>query len=190
MGPVDLIISESSYAGWIRGEKGGAEIEASMPRPIRTPRSAPLRARPQIPHPAESASNKSVYQTRCFRRSVARRSSKPERSLDVKTEWIESTEGKLLPVNEEILWSRTAHNRSAKVNRKRHQLLLHSKPRSILFLRRVIFQASTISERRIARNTAPDRLICCSRIPRDAKFWGAREAGRTAAFGWDGAWTP
>ena len=47
MGPVDLIISESSYAGWIRGEKGGAEIEASMPRPIRTPRSAPLRARPQ-----------------------------------------------------------------------------------------------------------------------------------------------
>ena len=74
-----------------------------MPRPIRTPRSAPLRARPQISHPAESASNKSVYQTRCFRRPVARRSSKLERSLDAKIEWIESTEDKLLPVNEEIL---------------------------------------------------------------------------------------
>ena len=103
MGPVDLIISGSSYADWIRGEKGGAEIEASMPRPIRTPRSAPLRARPQISHPAESASNKSVCQTRCFRRCVARRSSKLERSLDAKIEWIESTEDKLLPVNEEIL---------------------------------------------------------------------------------------
>ena len=102
MGPVDLIISGSSYEDWIRGEKGGAEIEASMPRPIRTPRSAPLRARPQISHPAESASNKSVCQTRCFRRSVARRSSKLERSLDAKIEWIESTEDKLLPVNEEI----------------------------------------------------------------------------------------
>ena len=74
-GPVDLIISGSSYADGIRGEKGGAEIEASMPRPIRTPRSAPLRARPQISHPAVSASNKSVCQARCFRRSVARRSS-------------------------------------------------------------------------------------------------------------------
>ena len=121
----------NSYAGGIRGEKGGAEIEASMPRPIRTPRSAPLRARPQISHPAESASNKSVCQARCFRRSVARRSSKPERSLDAKTEWIKLTEGNLFPVDKGILWSRTAHNRSAKVNRKRHQLLLHSKPQSI-----------------------------------------------------------
>ena len=103
MGPVDLIISGSSYEDWIRGEKGGAEIEASMPRPIRTPRFAPLLARPQISHPAESASNKSVCQTRCFRRSVARRLSKLERSLDAKIEWIESTEDKLLPVNEEIL---------------------------------------------------------------------------------------
>ena len=130
-GPVDLIISGSSYADWIRGEKGGAEIEASMPHPIRTPRSAPLRARPKISHPAESASNKSVCQTRCFRRSVARRSSKPERSLDAKTEWIKLTEGNLFPVDKGILWSRTAHNRSTKINRKRHQLLLHSKPQSI-----------------------------------------------------------
>ena len=102
-GPVDLIISGSSYADWIRDEKGGAEIEASMPRPIRTPRSAPLRARPQISHPAESTNSKLVCQTRCFRRSVARRLSKLERSLDAKIEWIESTEDKLLPVNEEIL---------------------------------------------------------------------------------------
>ena len=103
MGPVDLIISVSSYGDWIRGEKGGAEIEASMPRPIRTPRSAPLRARPKISHPAESASNKSVCQTRYFRRSVARRLSKLERSLDAKIEWIESTKDELLLVNEEIL---------------------------------------------------------------------------------------
>ena len=37
MGPVDLIISGSSYVDVIRGEKGGTEIEASMSRPIRTP---------------------------------------------------------------------------------------------------------------------------------------------------------
>ena len=121
----------NSYADGIRGEKGGAEIEASMPRPIRTPRSAPLRARPQISHPAESANGRPVYQTRDFLRPVARKSSKPERSLDERREWIESTEDKLVTINEEILWSRTAHNRSAKVNRKRHQLLLHSKPQSI-----------------------------------------------------------
>ena len=130
-GPVDLIISGSSYADGIRGEKGGAEIEASMPRPIRTPRSAPLRARPQISHPAESANGRSVCQTRGFPRSVARRSSKPERSLDERREWIESTEDKLLTIDEEILWSRTMHDQSAKVNRKRHQLLPHSKPQSI-----------------------------------------------------------
>ena len=93
----------NSYADGIRGEKGGAEIEASMPRPIRTPRSAPLRARPQISHPAESANNKSACQTWRFRRSVARRSTKFERSLDAKIEWIESTEDDLLLVNEEIL---------------------------------------------------------------------------------------
>ena len=74
-----------------------------MPYPVRTPRSAPLRALPQISHPAESANIRSVYQTRGFRRSVARRSSKPERSLDARIEWIESTEDELLLVNEEIL---------------------------------------------------------------------------------------
>ena len=66
-----------------------------------------------------------------FPRSVARRSSKPERSLDERREWIESTEDKLLTIDEEILWHRTTHNQSAKVNRKRHQLLPHSKPQSI-----------------------------------------------------------
>ena len=121
----------NSYADGIRGEKGGAEIEASMPRPIRTPRSAPLRARPQISHPAESVNSKSVCQARRFRRSVARRSSKPERSLDAGIEWIESTEDKLLTINEEILWFRTTHDQCAKVNRKQHQLLRHSKPQSI-----------------------------------------------------------
>ena len=102
-GPVDLIISGSSYADGIRGEESGAEIEASMSRPIRTPRSAPLRARPQISHPAESANGRSVCQTRGFPRSVARGSSKPERSLDERREWIESTEDKLVTINEEIL---------------------------------------------------------------------------------------
>ena len=103
MGPVDLIISGSSYEDWIRGEKGGAEIEASMPRPTRMPQSAPLRAFPQISHPAESANGRSVCQARDFLRSVARKSTKPERSLDAKIEWIESTEDDLLLVNEEIL---------------------------------------------------------------------------------------
>ena len=54
------------------------------------------------------------------------------------------------------------------------------------FCVRVIFRASTISERRITGNTASDRLICCSRIPRDAKFGDAREVERAAACGWDG----
>ena len=121
----------NSCADGIHGEESGAEIEASMSRPIRTPRSAPLRARPQISHPAESANGRSVCQTRGFPRSVARRSSKPERSLDERREWIESTEDKLLTIDEEILWSRTTHDQCAKVNRKQHQLLPHSKPQSI-----------------------------------------------------------
>ena len=131
MGPVDLIISGSSYAGGIRGEESGTEIEVSMSRPIRTPRSAPLRARPQISYPAESANGRSVCLARDFLRSVARKSSKPERSLDERREWIESTEDKLLTIDEEILWSRTTHDQCAKVNRKQHQLLPHSKPQSI-----------------------------------------------------------
>ena len=131
MGPVDLIISKSSYEDWIRGEKGGAEIEASMPCPIRAPRSATLRALPQISYPAESTNGRSVCQTRDFLRSVARKPAKSKRSLDEGKEWIESTEDKLLTVDEEILWSRTTHDQSTKVNRKRHQLLPHSKPQSI-----------------------------------------------------------
>ena len=131
MDPADLIISWNCYAGGIRGEESGAGIEASMSRPIRTPRSAPLRVFPQISHPAESVNGRSVCQARDFLRSVARKSTKPERSLDERKEWIESTEDKLLTINEEILWFRTMHDQCAKVNRKQHQLLRHSKPQSI-----------------------------------------------------------
>ena len=67
MGPVDLITSRNSRTDAIRGEKGGARFEASMPYPIRVPRSAPLRALPQISHPTESANGRSVWQTRDFR---------------------------------------------------------------------------------------------------------------------------
>ena len=101
MGPVDLIISCNSCASVIRGEKSGAGIEASRPRPIRAPRSAPLRALPQIPDPAESADGRSVCQTRDFLRSVARKSAKSKRSLDEEKEWIESTEEKLFTINRE-----------------------------------------------------------------------------------------
>ena len=125
-GPVDLIISRNSYAGRIRGEESGAEIEASISRPIRTPRSAPLRALPQISHPAESANGRSVCQTRDFLRSVARKSAKSKRSLDEGKEWIESTEEKLLTINKEIFWFKTTHDQYAKANRKQHQLLHHS----------------------------------------------------------------
>ena len=45
----------------------------------------------------------------------------------------------------------------------------------------------TIPERRIAGDLAPDRSICRSRILWDTKFGEAREAGRTAALGWDRA---
>ena len=90
----------------IRGEKGGARIEASMPYPIRMPRSDPLRALPQISYPAESANGRSVCQMRDFIRSVARKSAKSKRSLDEEKEWIESTEEKLLTINKEILGSK------------------------------------------------------------------------------------
>ena len=131
MDPADLIISWNFYAGGIRGEESGEGIEASMSRPIRTPRSSPLRAFPQISHPAESANGRSIRQARDFLRSIARKSLKPERSLDERKEWIESTEDRLLTINEEILWFRTTHDQCAKVNQKRHQLLPHSKPQSI-----------------------------------------------------------
>ena len=97
-----------------------------MPRPIRAPRTAPLRALPQIPYPAESANGRSVCQTRDFLRSVARKSAKSKRSLDEEKEWIESTEEKLLTINKEIFWFKTTHDQYAKANRKQHQLLHHS----------------------------------------------------------------
>ena len=105
MGPADLIISWNCYTGGIRGEESGAGAEASMSRPIHTPRSAPLHAFPQISHPAESANGRPACQVRDFLRSVARKTTKPERSLDERKEWTESTEDKLLTINEEILWT-------------------------------------------------------------------------------------
>ena len=95
----------NSYVDAIRGEESGTGIEASMPCPVRTPRSTPLRALPQISHPAESANGRSVCQTRDFLRSVARKSAKSKRSLDEGKEWIESTEEKLLTINKEIFFS-------------------------------------------------------------------------------------
>ena len=94
----------------IRGEKSNAEIEAFMPHPIRAPRTAPLRALPQIPYPAESANGRSVCQTRESLRSVARKSAKSKRSLDEEKEWIESTEEKLLTINKEIFWFKATHD--------------------------------------------------------------------------------
>ena len=126
MGPVDLITSRNSRADAIRGEKGGARIVASMPYPIRAPRSAPLRALLQISYPAESANGRSVCQTRDFLRSVARKSAKSKRSLDEEKEWIESTEEKLFIINKEIFWFKTTHDQYAKANQKHHQLLHHS----------------------------------------------------------------
>ena len=127
MGPVDLIISRNSYAGGIRGKESSAGIEASMSRPIRTPRSAPLHALPQISYPAESANSRSVCQTWDFLRSVARKSAKSKRALDEGKEWIESTEEKLFTINKEIFWFKTTHDQYAKANQKHHQLLHHSR---------------------------------------------------------------
>ena len=110
MGPVGQIISRNSSAGLIRGEERGAEIEASTPYPIRTPRSAPLRALPQISYPAESANGRPVCQTRDFLRSIAQKSAKSKRSLDEGKEWIESTEEKLLTINKEIFWFKATHD--------------------------------------------------------------------------------
>ena len=97
-----------------------------MPYPVRTPRSAPLRALPQISYPAESTNGRSVCQTRDFLRSVARKSAKSKRSLDEGKEWIESTKEKLFTINKEIFWFKTTHDQYAKANRKQHQLLHHS----------------------------------------------------------------
>ena len=81
-----------------------------MPRPIRAPRSSPLRALPQIPYPAKSANGRSVCQTQDFLRSVTRKSAKSKRSLDEEKEWIESTEEKLLTINKEIFWFKATHD--------------------------------------------------------------------------------
>ena len=75
-----------------------------MPRPIRVPRSPPLRALPQILYPAESADGRSVCQTRDFLRSVAQKSAKSKRSLDEEKEWIKSTEEKLFAINRKNFW--------------------------------------------------------------------------------------
>ena len=112
MGPGDPITSRNSRADAIRGEKGGARFEASMPYPILAPRSAPLRALPQILYPAESANGRSVCQMRDSLRSIARKSAKSKRSLDEEKEWIESTEEKLFTINRENFLVQKQHTTS------------------------------------------------------------------------------
>ena len=50
----------------VHGEKGGAEIEASLPNPLRLLRPPPSRALPKISNPAISWGDRSICQAEDF----------------------------------------------------------------------------------------------------------------------------
>ena len=50
----------------VRGEKGGAEIEASLPNPSRLLRPPPSRALPEISNPARTGSSRATCQTKDY----------------------------------------------------------------------------------------------------------------------------
>ena len=95
MGPSDSVTSRNSRARTIRGEKGGTEIEASTPYPVRLPRTAPLRALPKFRIPQNPlAADQSVRQYLSRDPSLGS-SPKFKSSLDRRQEWIKATEVKV-----------------------------------------------------------------------------------------------
>ena len=95
MGPGNPVTSRNSRARTIRGEKGGAEIEASTPYPIRVPRSAPLHALPKIRIPQNPlTADQSVRRYLSCDPSLGS-SLKFKSSLDRRQEWIKATEVKV-----------------------------------------------------------------------------------------------
>ena len=95
MGPGGPVTSRNSRARTIRGEKGGAEIEASAPYPFRVPRSAPFRALPKIQilqNPLMA--DQSVRRYLSYDPSLGN-SLKFKSSLDRRQEWIKATEVKV-----------------------------------------------------------------------------------------------
>ena len=79
----------------INGEKGGAEIEASTPYPIRVPRFAPLRALPKIQIPQNPlTADQSVRRYLSYDPSLGS-SLKFKSPLGRRKEWIKETERKV-----------------------------------------------------------------------------------------------
>ena len=79
----------------IRGEKGGAEIEASTPYPIRVPRSAPLRALPKFRIPQNPLAVDQTVRQYLSRDPSLGSSPEFKSSLDKRQEWIKATEIKV-----------------------------------------------------------------------------------------------
>ena len=95
MGPSRPVTSRNSRTRAIRGEKGGAEIEASMPYPARLPRIAPLRALPKFRIPQNPlTADQSVRRYLSCDPSLGS-SLKFKSSLDRRQEWIKATEVKV-----------------------------------------------------------------------------------------------
>ena len=93
----------NSYAGGIRGEKGGARIEASLPYPIRVPQPSPLRALPKIRIPQNPlTADQSVRRYLSYDLSLGS-SLKFKSSLDRRKEWIKATERKVAAINKKII---------------------------------------------------------------------------------------
>ena len=61
-----ILSNPATVAQAIRGEKGGAEIEAALPYPARLLRPPPPRALPKNLNPARSAGSRATCQTEDF----------------------------------------------------------------------------------------------------------------------------
>ena len=95
MGPDSPVTSRNSRARTIRGEKGGAEIEASTPYPFRVPRFAPLCTLPKIQIPQNPLTADQSVRRYLSRDPSLGSSPKFKSSLDRRQEWIKATEVKV-----------------------------------------------------------------------------------------------
>ena len=95
MGPSDPVTSRNSRARTIRGEKGGAEIKASTPYPVRVPQSAPLRTLPKIRIPQNPLTADQSVRRYLSCDPTLGSSLKFKSSLDRRQEWIKATEVKV-----------------------------------------------------------------------------------------------
>ena len=132
MGPSRPVTSRNSRARTIRGEKGGTEIEASTPYPIRLSRSGPLRALPKFRIPQNPlTTDKSFRQYLSCDPSLGS-SPKFKSSLDRRQEWIKATEVKVdANAERKIADPRYDIIKAQEISRRKSSTLSSLEPRSI-----------------------------------------------------------